>query len=343
MSAGFGPGLDGAEVAFNVAPGEPGLLMSASARFGTIGEGLLMHGTTLRSTALSLRGAWDGVSAAAYQDLTAVTAAHFDAAADMSRIVSSTLSCYSSELDRCQLAGRVATGEALRCLGEIRAQNAKLQAARQAAAFAEEGLSSARSQARAARAMGPVGIAAAAVADVEAAASATALAVAQADERAAWGALSTAQDELEAWRARGRRAWDEAQAAAERATRQIESTTIVPPPLAGMPGFAPLTVTPPFTPAGPLVNPGGPALAGGLGFTASPLTRSQILYGREQPKQLSPEEEAAVRAKEAGERYDDAVFRGARNKLNHNEKVAARTRNRQKRQNGQRQPPKGGK
>jgi hypothetical protein len=281
------------------------------------------------------------VAAAAYQDLSAVTAAHFDAAVERSLLVSSALAGYANELDGCQQDGKVAAREAVRCLEEIGTLRAKVAAARQAAAEAESGLSSARSRASAARASGPLAIAAAAAAEVDAAASATALGVAQADEKAASVALTAAEDELAVWRARGRRAWEEAEAAAQRAIRQLEQIKIAPPPLAGTAGIAPLTATPPFAPSGPLINPGGPSLGGILGFTASPLPRSTILPGRAQPKQLSPEEEAAVQAKQAKEYYDPKVYKAAEKKLKYNEKVVARTRNQQKRQSRLRQPPKG--
>jgi hypothetical protein len=273
-------------VGFEVAPSDPGELSAASHRFARVGEGLTAHAATVRLAAMSLAEPWQGVSAAAYQDLTAVTAAHFDAALQGSLLVSSGLARYASDLDGSHQDGKFATREALRCLEEIGTLTAKLQAA----AVAESWLSSARSRAGAARSSGPLGIAVAAAADVGAGASATALAAAHADERAAGQALTAAEDELALWRARGRRGVEEAEAAAQRVVRQLEEITIAPPPLAGAPGFAPLTATPPFAPAGPLINPGGPTLGGIVGFTASPLPRSTILRGREQPKQLSPEE-----------------------------------------------------
>jgi hypothetical protein len=48
------------------------------------------------------------------------------------------------------------------------------------------------------------------------------------------------------WQARGRRAWEEAQAEADRATGTLRALTIDPPPLAGVAPIAPLVAIPPF-------------------------------------------------------------------------------------------------
>jgi hypothetical protein len=58
-------------------------------------------------------------------------------------------------------------------------------------------------------------------------------------------ALERARAELTHWQLHGQQAFDDAQAAAARASGHLETLTIVPPPLAGLPGFNPLSPTPP--------------------------------------------------------------------------------------------------
>lgn len=137
-----------------------------------------------------------------------------------------------------------------------------------------------------ARSAGVLGVVAAAAADAQAVAAQAALSLAQSDEQAASRALSRAEDEFRVWQARGRRAWEEAQSAADRASGSLQGLTISPPPLAGA-VVAPLVATAPFArEEGCGEAPGGPeepTVGGGLlvdPIPESPLMR-EIMTGRD--------------------------------------------------------------
>ena len=226
-------------------------------------------------TAGSLAPSWTGEAATAYGALSAIVSAHFRGAADTSRAAAAGLARYSAELDRCQREGLTATREAERCLDEIKTQNGRMQAAQQAATMAQNALSAARAEGTMARAAGPLGAPFAAAADAQATAAQGALAGAHNDAQAASRALAQAEHELKLWQTRGRRAWEDAQSAADRATATLHGLTIAPPPLAGIAPIAPLIATAPFaipgeqcgSAPGPGEEPGlrvDPGLTGGM-------------------------------------------------------------------------------
>ena len=328
-------------VGFQIAPGEPAWLSQAAARFSATAVGLDGFGDHVSGTAGSLSPSWTGSAAASYQQLSDIIHAHFRAGAATSRVAAAALNRYSAQLDGFKKDGVTATREAERCLEEIKKQKGLLLTAQPAATAAQGALSAAQREGSLLRAAGAAGAPFVSVADQAASAAQGKLSGAQTDAQTASKALQHAEDELRMWQARGRRAWDDAQSAADRATGTLLGLTIAPPPLAGIAPIPPLmTTAPPGLLKGPLINPGGTGLKGITGFSASPLAGSVTVFNREQPKQLSPEEEAARAAQKAGLPHDEAAATRARQKEVHNEKVQSRTRNQQKRQNGQRQKPK---
>jgi len=228
-------------VGFSVAAGEPGLLSGASARVASVGVGLEGFAARVFAAAGSLAPSWSGQAAVAYQQLSSIVHAHFRAAGGTLRTAAAALARYSAELDRCQRDGMTTTREAERCLKELSAHNGKRQAAQNAATAARGALSAALAEGAIARAAGPAGVSAAA--DAGARAAQRALSSAEGDAHEAGTALQHAEDELMVWRARGRRAWEEAQTAADQVTGTLQGLTIAPPPLAGIPA---LVATAPF-------------------------------------------------------------------------------------------------
>jgi hypothetical protein len=335
-------GVTMADAGFPVATGDPGLLGQAAGRLSTLGQRLEEYSGHVSATAGSVTPSWTGQAGNAYQQLSDIISTHFQHAAATSRTGAAALDRYRGELERCQREGMTATREAERLLLEIRTQTSHLQTAQAAVAQAQNALSTAVTAGSVARATGPLGVASAAAADVRAAAARVGLAGAQSDALAAQRALDRARAELKMWQGRGRAAWQDAQTAADRASGTLQALVITPPPLAGIPPFAPLSATaPPGLRRGPLVNPGGPGLGGILGFTVSPLKGSVTVYDRQQPKQLSEAEKQALAQEAAGRRFNRKLFNSARAKERFNEKVQTRTRNKQKRESNNRQKPKG--
>ena len=241
---------DSPGVGFATASGEPGSILAASGRLAVVGEGFEGHGLTVQATAGALVGVWRGQAASAYQEVSGVVSARFRAAAGTSRAAAAALRGYAGELERCQREGMTATREAERCLGEIRTQSERSRAAQSAEDVAEGALSAARARGSAARAAGPLGVALAAVADAEALVAQAALSGAQADRQAAARAVRGARDELAVWQARGRRAWQDAQWAADQASGSLQALRIVPPTVAGVVAVSPLVGSAPFASAG---------------------------------------------------------------------------------------------
>jgi hypothetical protein len=341
-------------VGFGIATGDTGSLGQAYGQLSTLGSRLDEYSGHVAATAASVGPSWTGAAANSYQQLSDLISAHFRDAAETSRTAAATIGRYRDELDRCQREGMTATREAERCLLEIKTQTSRLHAAQTAATQAQNALSAAFNAGSAARAAGPLGVVSAAAADVQASAARVGLAGAQSDALAAQRALERAREELKLWQGRGRAAWQDAQTAADQASGTLQALVITPPPLAGIPPFAPLTATAPpglrrgpvitpggSLPGGPLINPGGPSLGGILGFTASPLKGSVTVYDRQQPKQLSEAEKQAIAKKAAGQDYDKTLYKSAKAKQTYNEKVQTRTRNQQKRQGNNRDKPKG--
>jgi hypothetical protein len=142
---------------------------------------------------------------------------------------------FARELEDCQREGRLAFSEAEYWLAQIRLQTKLLAAAQQQVSSSEQALSAAHARVAVARASGPPGVVATAASEPAAAPAGAGLALARQQEQAAAKALAQAAGELAVWQARGRRAWEEAEAAAERATGTLAPLLIVPPPLAGLP------------------------------------------------------------------------------------------------------------
>jgi hypothetical protein len=255
-----------------IAQGDPGALLGSSSQLAHLGEQLQMHSYTVTGTAGSLATSWSGEAAGSYQQLSSIVSGHFRAAAQTSRTAAAALKRYSSELDRCQREGMAAVAQAEACLKEIKTETTRLHDAQKAQTDAQGDLSSARAEGTTARAAGPLGAPLAAVADAQASAAQGALTAAQSDIQRASRALAHAQEELKMWQARGLRAWEDAQNAADQATGSLQALTVVPPPLAGV------AALPRLSPTSPVPLPGSPpGSSGEAGLTAIPLIGSLIL------------------------------------------------------------------
>ncbi|HEY5316854.1 MAG TPA: hypothetical protein VIJ20_02665, partial [Solirubrobacteraceae bacterium] len=215
-----------------IATGDPGPIEDAGARCARMADGFDVHAGTIQCTAASLYGAWNGVAAYQYQDLSNLITAHFRAAATTSRAAAAALKSYGAKLRQCREEGLVALSQAEQCLVEIAAQTNRLNAAEEAVRTAESNLSSARSSGRLARGLGN----AVAAQDADAAASywQGQLDSARAEAQAAKGALDSLRAQLKQYRARGHAAWRDAQTAADQATGSLAALTITAPPIPGM-------------------------------------------------------------------------------------------------------------
>jgi len=256
-------------VGFSPPPGDPEALFGASGLIGNVAATLTELGSHVQVTAGSLAASWTGEAATSYQDLSDVISSRFHGAAGASGTAAAALRGYATELERCQREGMTAVEQAERCLKEIKAQSDRVQSAQAAGSAAQGALSAAQAQGTAARAAGPLGVVAAAAADAEALVAQVALSGAQADEQTAGKALADAQQELSVWQARGRRAWEDAETAADRASGSLQALTIVPPPLAGVAPIAPLLATAPFALPGDQCDaspgePDEPTVGGGI-------------------------------------------------------------------------------
>ncbi|HWF74446.1 MAG TPA: hypothetical protein VG186_13945 [Solirubrobacteraceae bacterium] len=257
VSVGVSPGATGIQVA----PGDPGSLLASSSELARLGQMLEDHSSTVLETAGSLAPSWLGQASGAYQQLSSIVSAHFRAAAGTSRTAAASLRRYSAELDRCQREGMQAVTHAEACLKEIHDQTARLAAAQAAAGAAQGALNTARAQATTAGAAGPLGVPLAAAADAQASIEQGRLTSAETEIQAARRALTHAHEDLTMWQGRGRRAWEEAQSAADQASGSLEALTIAAPPLAGVAALPLLSATPPFAlpgEAGCPTSPGTP-------------------------------------------------------------------------------------
>jgi hypothetical protein len=239
-------GVSASDTGIQIASGDAGQLLDAWGRISRLSRRLDEYSGVVIGTAGSLAPSWTGEAATAYLSLSGIVHAHFAAAAETSRTAATALARYSAELSRCQREGEVAVVEAERCLEEIKTVEARLRTVQAAESAAQGALSTALVGGATARAAGPAGVPFAAAAQARATAAQGALTGAQADVQVATRALRRAQDELLMWQARGRRAWEEAQAEADRATGTLQALTIDPPPLAGVAPIAPLVAIPPF-------------------------------------------------------------------------------------------------
>jgi hypothetical protein len=212
---------------FSVAQGDPNRLDRASRLFGCTAEGVHHHGMTIETTATSLAPAWSGHAATAYLDLSRASSAVYRDAAAVLRTAAAVVRRYGAELARCRQEGITATREAERCLAEIKLQVARLRDGERAVSAAQRSLTDAT-----VRASHLLSVAMAAVAHAEEAAARAGLAQAQAEERAAGAAIARAREELAQWQAKGRRAWEDAQAAGAQASGGLGAVSISPPPVA---------------------------------------------------------------------------------------------------------------
>jgi hypothetical protein len=212
---------------FSVAQGDPNRLDRASRLFGCTAEGVHHHGMTIETTATSLAPAWSGHAATAYLDLSRASSAVYRDAAAVLRTAAAVVRRYGAELARCRQEGITATRQAERCLAEIKLQVARLRDGERAVSAAQRSLTDAT-----VRASHLLSVAMAAVAHAEEAAARAGLAQAQAEERAAGAAIARAREELAQWQAKGRRAWEDAQAAGAQASGGLGAVSISPPPVA---------------------------------------------------------------------------------------------------------------
>jgi hypothetical protein len=278
-SAGGGLGVSTGSI--DISPGATGIqlatgdstaILSSGIQLSHLGQMLEDHSSVVQETAGLLAPVWSGQAAGGYQELSSVVHAHFRAAAATSRTASAALRRYSAELDRCQHEGKVAVAQAEACLKEVHDQTALLRAAQVAEGVAQGALSAAQAQATAARAAGPIGAPLASAADTQATVEQRRLRTAQADIQKATRALTHAHEELTVWQGRGRRAWQEAQDAADQATGSLQALTIAPPPVAGVAAIPLLSPTPPYP-----LPPAAPVDLGGASSVALPLAGSLIL------------------------------------------------------------------
>lgn len=230
-------------VSFNLSGGDPGALQDLSARLDDGAYEFEGHEQTIRGAASCVQPVWQGQAADAYAELSAVVAAYFGEAGTALRAASRSVRTYALELERCQREGRIALQEAQHWIGQVALCQARLRQAVRAVSTAQRDVDCASRSLEAAQLAGPLGAGQIAAATGEIAAAGAALVAAQACEAAARRSLQQAHDELDMWQAGGRRAWKEAQTAAEHLTGRLAPLHIAPPPLAG-PLVMPVVVAP---------------------------------------------------------------------------------------------------
>jgi uncharacterized protein YukE len=272
-----------------VAPGDPEPIGALGDRYGEGAITLEQHATVIRSAAECVAPTWEGEAATSYQSLSLLVAGHFQNAAHTLRDASQTLKRYQAELARCKKEGEQAARECQHWIGQSQTDHQQLTTAQTDVTNDQRALTIARTDAAGARAKGPSGAAEAAIYDGLAAIAAGALADAQRRVKAAKTALDHDEQQLKLWQARGRRAWEEAEQAAIRATGSLLPLFIAPPPLAGIPivqelfGEAP-SIAPCESPDGLVFNSAGDeggglaAKIGGLAGSLAALV-SEILGG----------------------------------------------------------------
>jgi hypothetical protein len=260
----------GPDVGFSVADGDPARLYDAARWHELAADDFDGHAALIDHTAGSLTPVWQGDAARSYQARSGVVATHFRAAADCSRLASTTLRRYGNELESYQRDGRQCRAEAEHWRAQVVADQAKLARAEQALSAAEAAVSQARHQVRAAATAGPGGAAIAPGAAGALTAAQSRLAQAQAAVRDAQRDLHRAEDELHRWQARGRQAWQDAQQAGGRASGALESLSVPPPPPStAVP--APARGNPGSGPPGAVPAAGVIAASAGLAGASMPL------------------------------------------------------------------------
>jgi cell wall-associated NlpC family hydrolase len=249
-----------AHVGFRVAGGDACAMADAARRYEIVGQGLEAIGVKVRATEAALAGRWQGEAATSYHDTSSKVDASLHAAARAAATTSAALRRYSAELERCQREGIVSRHQAERCLAEIETETRLLSAAESDAKTAQTQLTAARRDGAVARgAGGPVGNTCAAAADQRAASAQVALTDAQNRERSAREKLRQSREELAHWQAKGRRAEEEAHAAAHRTAGALRAQTVTPPVVLAAAGTAPSAYL-----AAPAPGPAVPAQAGPL-------------------------------------------------------------------------------
>jgi len=218
-----------ADVGFRVAGGDAGSMADAARRYEIVGQGLEEIGVKVRGTEAALAGAWQGQAASSYRDTSSKVGTSFGAAARVAAATSAELRRYSAELERCQREGIVSKHQAERCLAEIETQTRLLSAAESDANAARAELSAAGHDGAVARAGGSFGAATAAAAEQRATAARALLTEAQNRERSSRQRLSVLREELAQWQAKGRRAEEDAHAAAQRTACVLRAQTVTPP------------------------------------------------------------------------------------------------------------------
>jgi uncharacterized protein YukE len=226
-----------------VPPGDPSALADAASRLGHTAEGLLGHAIDIRSQASSLFDSWYGDAATQYHSSSNDIASSFHAAAAKLQTTSVVLRKYSAELERLIREGTVATSQVRRCLAEVKAAKAHLEAAQQAVSAAESDAANAHQAVSDLQASGPGTMHAILAASQAVNAAESQLASARADERAAIQALTSAQDELAQWRARGGSIRESAQTTGAQLQATLGAQQLTPP-ASPHPGVRPSTPAP---------------------------------------------------------------------------------------------------
>lgn len=217
-----------ADVGIRVVEGDASLMSDAARRYDTVRQGLEEIGDKVLSTEAAL-GGWQGQAASSYRASSSKVVTSFHAAARVAATTSAALRRYSAELERCQREGTISKRQAERCMTEIETQTRLLSAAESDAEAARAELSVAEHDGTLARGRGVLGAGNAAHADQRAAAARASLTDAQQREQRSRHRLSQLREELAQWRAKGRRAEEEAHAAAHRTAGVLRAQTVTPP------------------------------------------------------------------------------------------------------------------
>lgn len=274
-----------ADVGFRVPGGDAGSMADAARRYEMMGHGLEAIGVKVHGTQATLAGAWQGQAASAYHDTSSRVGASFHAAARVAATTSAALRRYSVELERCQREGIISKHQAERSMAEIETQTRLLSAAESEANAARAELSAAAHDGAVAPGAGLLGAAGAAAADRRAAAARAALTDAQNRERSSRQKLSRLREELAHWQAKGRRAEEDAHAAAHRTAGVLRAQTVAPPVVLAAAGAAP-SVYPTATlgsgqtvavPAGPFPGAGAP-VNGPIGHSAQAKVEAMVRF-----------------------------------------------------------------
>jgi cell wall-associated NlpC family hydrolase len=265
-----------ADVGFRVPGGDAGAVADAARRYEIVGRGLEDLGGKVHGTAAALAGTWQGEAASSYRDTSSQVGTSFHAAARVATTTSAALRRYSAELERCQREGIISRHQAEHCLAEIETQTRLLSAAESDATAARAELSAAEHAGAVARGAGSLGGASAAAADHRAATARASLASAETREHSSREKLSRLRDELAQWHAKGRRAEEDAHAAAHRAAGVLGAQTVTPPLVVAAAGAASSAYPAATTTA---ATGSGPAVPGQAGELMGPAVPNEAAIG----------------------------------------------------------------